>query len=324
MSAEDDGYIIQRALTGELADIASPVRKFFDERFTNGLREAQRRYREAAPSLIVPPAPTSEANPGTIGTAADWLLRFLVHPHPDLDLAMMGCASCVAAGIQIPQATLAEVLHPLGMKPPDRPARAVMTFNGPCEGTKAEPATLYRACWALALLSEAYRGGPDVAALGPLGRFRGHALSADDLLSLAPGAGLNQLARLRQVFEATLLPALALRRGTWAVGPTFAGSELMNADADLVAAELLLEVKTTAKKPSLGVADLFQLLGYALLDYDDAFGISAMGLFSAKYGYLATWELNSFLHELSDRHVSLAVIRSQFRDLLMRHSARRR
>lgn len=324
MSAEDEAYIIHRALAGELADTASPVRKFFDERFTAGLREAQRHYREAAPSLVVPSVPHSDANPGTIGTAADWLLRFLVHPHPDLDLAMVGCANCVSADILVSRATLDEVLRPLGMKPPDRPARSVMTFNGPCEGTKAEPATLYRVCWALALLSEAYRGGPEVAVLGPLGRFRGQGVSAGDLLSLAPDAGLDQLAKLRQVFEASLLPTLAVRRGTWAVGPTFAGSEFMNADADLIAAGLLLGVKTTAKKPSLGVADLFQLLGYALLDYDDAFGIDAVGLFSARYGYLATWELDDFLNQLSDHEVSLAVIRSQFRDLLVRHSARRR
>lgn len=49
------------------------------------------------------------------------------------------------------------------------------------------------------------------------------------------------------------------KRGTWAVRPTFADSELMNADADLIAARLLPEVKTTGKKPSLGVGDLFQL-----------------------------------------------------------------
>lgn len=288
MSGEDEAYVIQRALTGELADTASPVRKFFDARFTAGLREVQRRYREAAPSLVVPPVAASEANPGTIGTAADWVLRFLVHPHPDLDLAMVGCANCVAAGIRITRATLAEFLHPFGLAIPERPSRAVTTFNGPSEGTDAEPTTLYRACWALALLSEAYRGGPSVAVPGPLGRFRGHAVSADDLLSLAPDAGLDQLAKLRQVFEVSLLPTLATRRGTWAVGPNFVGSELMNADADLIAAGLLLEVKTTAKKPSLGVTDLFQLLGYALLDYDDEFGISALGLFSARYGYQST------------------------------------
>ena len=34
--------------------------------------------------------PQAEANPGTLGTAADWLLRFLVHPRPSLRLAATG------------------------------------------------------------------------------------------------------------------------------------------------------------------------------------------------------------------------------------------
>jgi hypothetical protein len=52
------------------------------------------------------------------------------------------------------------------------------------------------------------------AAMGPLGRFRGHSrVSGDDLLGLAPPPGLDQLARLRRVFETTLIPQLAARPG---------------------------------------------------------------------------------------------------------------
>jgi hypothetical protein len=76
----------------------------------------------------------------------------------------------------------------------------------------------------------------------------------------------------------------------WALGPTFAGSELIKADADLIAAGLLLELKTSAKL-SLGITDLLQVIGYALLDFADAYRISELGIFSARYGYLATWEL---------------------------------
>jgi len=102
----------------------------------------------------------------------------------------------------------------------------------------------------------------------------------------------------------------------WAIGPTFTGSALMKADADLIAAGLLLDLKTTARKPSLGVLDLFQIIGYALLDYDDQFGISSVGIFSARYAYLATWELGALLDELAGHEMSLAIMRGQFRDLL--------
>lgn len=94
----------------------------------------------------------------------------------------------------------------------------------------------------------------------------------------------------------------------------------MNADADLVAGGLLADLKT-AKKLSLAVTDLFQLLGYAMLDYDDEFGITTVGIFSARYAYLATWELGELLGELGGHPASLPSVRSQFRDLLLRHAA---
>ena len=69
-------------LTAELSAKNSPVRQFFNERFTTGLRDVQRRYRQAAPSLVVPSADRQNANLGTVGTATDWLLRFMLHPRP--------------------------------------------------------------------------------------------------------------------------------------------------------------------------------------------------------------------------------------------------
>jgi hypothetical protein len=77
-------------LTEELKDKDSPVRRFLDERFTVGLRDAQRRYRTAASALVVSSTPRQDANPGTVGTAADWLMRFMLHPRPSLRLAAMG------------------------------------------------------------------------------------------------------------------------------------------------------------------------------------------------------------------------------------------
>ncbi|HEY6790692.1 MAG TPA: hypothetical protein VI365_25625, partial [Trebonia sp.] len=61
---------IRGPLTAELADVRSPVRRFLDARFGNGLRDVQRRYREDAPGLVVPTADRQEVNPGTLGTAA--------------------------------------------------------------------------------------------------------------------------------------------------------------------------------------------------------------------------------------------------------------
>lgn len=325
--ADEDGELKTRSvisgpMTTELADVRSQVRQFFNAQFTAGLRDVQRRYREAAPALAVPSAAATEVNPGTLGTAADWLLRFLVHPAPDLDLAFAGAARCSEVGIQIPRAALDDILSPLGLRVPPRPSDTACAFIGPHPGTTADPATLNRACWVLALLTEAFRGGAGVAVLGPLGRFRGCAVSAAELLGSASDSALRQLSQFRQVYEAALLPSLASREGRWVIGPTFTGSEFIHADADLIAAGLILDLKTTAKKPSLGVVDLFQILGYALLDFDDEFSVDTVGIFSARYAYLATWSLGALLEELADHPVNLVVARAQFRDLLVTCSAR--
>jgi hypothetical protein len=47
--------------------------------------------------------------------------------------------------------------------------------------------------------------------MGPLAGFPDKQMLVDDLLGLAPPAGLDQLARFRRVFETTLIPQLAAR-----------------------------------------------------------------------------------------------------------------
>jgi hypothetical protein len=306
---------IRRPLTRELEDAGSPVRQFLDARFTSGLGDVQRRYRESAPPLAVPGVPRAEADPGTVGTAADWLLRFLICPQPELHLVVGGAAACRKAGIDVAPA-LAGIAGALGVPLPARPPERVRVFTGPVPGSDADPGLLARSCWALALLTEAFRAGPVIAARGPLGRFRGGSVSGDDLLGLAPPAGLTQLAEFRHVFETALLPQLAARIGPWALGPTFAGSELIKADADLIAAGLLLELKTSAKL-SLGIADLLQVIGYALLDFDDDYRVAELGIFTARYGYLATWELGALLRELAGHEISVQSARDEFRGFLL-------
>ena len=241
-----------------------------------------------------PACPGRAADAGTIGTAADWMMRFLVHPTPSLRLAAQGASLCG----MLP--ALKELAFMLGFRD-----GGTEQFTGPAQGTGAEPDLLYRACWGLALLTEVYRRGPDIAAIGPLGRLPRK--SARSLLEAAPDAGLEQLAALRGVMESALLPAIGSRRGLWAIGPVFAGSEIMRGDADLIAGGLLTELKTTTKKPSLGVTDLWQVLGYVLMDYVDEFGITDVALFSARYGYLAQWNLDVLLPQLAGRPVTVAL-----------------
>jgi hypothetical protein len=135
-SAEDRLRDIRGPLTAEIGRPQSPVRQFLNERFSVGLRDIQRRYRENAPSQVVPPVPRSDANPGTVGTAADWLLRFLLHPRPSPDLAMRGVALGRSMGVDMAPAFV-QIAKLLGLQPPQAPAH-VETFTGPCPGSTVE------------------------------------------------------------------------------------------------------------------------------------------------------------------------------------------
>jgi hypothetical protein len=136
---------IRGPLTRALDDPRSLVRLFLEDRFPH-IRDIQRRYRESAPALV---APGNEANPGTVGTACDWLLRYLVHPQPDVRLALIG-------GGFIPQhgpglgAALFEMRDTLGIPagstmPPTQASEP--TFTGPVAGSTIEPELLARGCW---------------------------------------------------------------------------------------------------------------------------------------------------------------------------------
>lgn len=55
----------------------------------------------------------------------------------------------------------------------------------------------------------------------------------------------------------------------------------MPANADLITGGLLTDLKTSAKKLSLSSLDLYQVIGYALLDFDDEYQIDSVAIYSA-------------------------------------------
>lgn len=304
------------SLTAALSDRNSPARSFIQERFGRW-QDLQARYREAIGPLAVP---GGQANPATIGSAFDWMVRFMVHPRPDLRLALIG--------VRIPP--VRQAVHDLALMlgyPDSDGSGGVGTarFSGPVAGSEADHQLLARACWALALLTDLYRVGPTPGS--PLMALAPRSITAEKLLDLASPEAVEELWALRASAERVLLPALAARRGAWAVGPTFAGSSLMNADADLIAAGLLLELKTSlgskrrdgTRRSSLEAPTIMQLLGYVLLDFSDEFAIDAVGVYNARYAHLATWHLPELLAELAGRPVDLKEERAAFHELLSTH-----
>jgi hypothetical protein len=283
------------------------------------VKDKQRRYRDSVGALVVDSA---GGNAGTMGDAFDWAVRFLVHPQPSLELALVGVRR------RFPQlgGAAIEMAGHLGYENSSEPLPAHLgssRFDGPTDGSAVDENTLLRGCWAFGLLTQVYRLG----AIHPgsdLAKLDLDRVGAADLLALASPHAVEELRHLCSLARSALLPAFADRRGPWAVGPAFEGSKLMHADADLIARGLLVELKTNlgdkradgSRRASLDGSTLLQVLGYVLLDFHDEFAIDEVGLYAARYGHLATWRLPELLDELAGRPVDLAVERVAFRDLL--------
>ena len=295
-------------VTTELRDTASPVALFMKERFN--LRDIQKQYRTQCPEIIVPGNLTA-GEAAVLGTAADWQMRFLIHPEPDLHLASLGVMELdvLSGGIKggfDQRGLLGQVNEVL------RYEGGTGSFTGPVEGSKMEPETLCRACWGLALLTAVFRAGERAAS----------ALEGvESLMTACPPEGLKQLNMFRQVMEERLLPELSARKGRWILGPVFAGSSYMRGDGDLIAADLLLDLKTT-KKNTLGGKDMYQIITYALMDWDDDYGLREFGFFNPRYGHLAVWDIRKLLDDLSGGAVTLDSARAEFRELLTGSSSK--
>ena len=59
------------------------------------------------------------------------------------------------------------------------------------------------------------------------------------------------------------------------------------------------------------------LLGYLLLDYENAYRIEALGVYSARYAHLAIWPLAELLDVLAGGPVDLAQARADFRQVVL-------
>jgi hypothetical protein len=297
-----------RSLTAELDVTGGAPRQLLAETFPF-LRDVQMGYRDAVGPIRVPAGP---ANPGTIGTAFDVWMQLQAIARPHLELASRGAHG---AGRQVSVA-FEQLMDRLGPHEETYHRQLPDTWTGPSAGL--DDWDLLRLAWAAALMVEVFRCGM-VMPGSPLTTLP--TSSPDDLLALAPAAAVDELSDLVDLARERLLPrvhALTNQGPTW-LGPVFAGSRRMPADADVVVGHTLLELKTvlgrktaTGRKAALDGLTLYQLLGYVLHDHDDAHEITSVALYQARYGHLAVWRLDQLLHDLADRQVDLQTLRRRW------------
>ena len=109
------------------------------------------------------------------------------------------------------------------------------------------------------------------------------------------------------------LAQLAIPGAPVVAGPTFTGSgDIGGADADLLVGSTLVELKTRGKL-ELQQRHLHQLVAYALLDYDDNYGIKELAWYSARHGALVRLTLTDVLTALAGGPVDIATLRCELR-----------
>ncbi len=217
------------------------------------------------------------------------------------DLAIAGAIESTANGLRV---ALADLISQ--DRPSDR-AREIPLGAGAEE-------CLLRICYALAWFEEVYRTGR-IWPGTPLGDADS-SLSALQLLAAVPAYAVADLeAQVHLAADRLASLRAACREGQVRLAPVFAGSDdVGGADADMIIGDLLLEVKARANATIMR-EDVYQAVGYALLDYHDAFQIRQAGLYLTRFGYLVTWRIAECLALLGARR-DLAELRKAFADVV--------
>ena len=165
----------------------------------------------------------------------------------------------------------------------------------------------------LAWFDQSFRAGPRVLENTPL--MQGDGPSVDDLLELVPTGWVDDL----KVLSRRFFDAAQDRLGEPChLGPTFDGSGCVGgADADMILGTSLIDVKTTVD-PKVTRDGLWQILGYALLDFSDAYSLDTAGFYFARQGQFIEWPLVELARNCSGGAVeSWPTARDEFRRMAL-------
>ncbi|MFJ5104726.1 hypothetical protein [Streptomyces sp. NPDC088554] len=307
------------SLTSQISAPDSPFAMFASRHLPrqrtvmDGYRTAAR----AAPAPQQPAAPTGTTPAwGTIGAAIDHRLRYAFTCRDIVDGAVrQGIEYAASLAVQARRAEallavgadlVAELAGLLERERPDDRDRPVLL-------EAAAEERLDRLCVAMVWFEEVYRSGV-LAVTGPLARL-GAGLTLSALLAEVPGYVVRDLEVQVGLAQHALAGLRAeTSRDNCHSGPTFAGSRAVGgADADLIAGGLLVDFKALKDPVRLAPSAVYQLAGYALLDFEDRFGLDRVGLYLTRSGQLITWGLEDFVRLLG-AGLSVPALRASLAD----------
>jgi hypothetical protein len=176
----------------------------------------------------------------------------------------------------------------------------------------ADEELLCRCCYVLGLFEQLGRIGahPGLRLL----QIPGNA-SIEDFLGLAPPAAIRDLSAIA---AAAVEPLSVLPRSPVYVGPAFAGSgDVGGAYGDLIAGTCIVEIKSS-ETTRVDAAMVRQVVAYALLDYDDRYGLDEVALYLARKARLLRMSLDDGLSLMSKAPCTLGELRSELQATLAR------
>ncbi|MCX4673545.1 hypothetical protein OG453_44115 [Streptomyces sp. NBC_01381] len=168
---------------------------------------------------------------------------------------------------------------------------------------------LARLCYAASHFEEVYRAG---------------LFAGNPLLELAAGEGLEELLdQVPNYVPGDLARQVTLAQAPDALGwvaqlpvqerlcaPVFAGScDVGGADADFIAAGMLIDCKATINPQRIDASAVRQLAGYLLLDYPNEYRMEQIGVYLSRQGRLVSWPVTEFLQRCG-AHQTLPELRA--------------
>jgi hypothetical protein len=291
------------SLTDHLKRSNSPVWQWLEERFpeTRGFsRQVNRQLRRGSSTCPIPDI--DEADEKLVGTAIDLLLRACLRVSSIEQTFATTSAERLsrdpATGARAIEVEREAVIRIKGLGPDSR------------DLSDAEWRELCICCLVLARFEQHFRASKPSPMIherlvDPLRRC----LGLDDFIQMA-------------LTPATIEDLDQLGRATWedhcdwrtaqplVLNPEFElASALGGADGDLIVGRRLVDLKSTATISIVSRKVLWQLLGYALADTNDEYGIREVGVAALRWGSSIHWPLGDLMNYLAPHAPSTPLAR---------------
>ena len=310
------------SLTRHLDSRDSPVRRFLYDRFPDtkpALSDCQAAL--ASAQTIEPNPRVSSGDAGLIGHAIDYRIRYYFAVTPTHQLVAYNGAT-IACDLFRSNASGRRLRNV-----PERPLpkRLRKEFFASLEDTltgtrpvrrrleRVDEEILARYCITLAYFEQVYRRGGASSSDSPLFLLDhpSPVKSVDRLLALAQPHWIADLCNLSWAFYDRYAELLTLPT---VLNPKFLGSpDVGGADADLIIDGCLIDIKTKMNPMDKLAPVLYQLLGYALLDYADVHEIQEVGIYFARQAVLVRWALTDLIRVLGRGDMpTIESLREQF------------